>query len=233
MNWRAMIVDDEPPARRRMRRLLEAHDVEVVAEARDVDQAREMLAVHEVDVIFLDVRMPGEHGFALMRPAIEAHVVFVTAYDEYAVRAFEVRALDYLLKPVDPQRLAETLTRLGQRSAGEAELAMGDVVSVKHHGGHRFIRIEDIVCIVAQDDYSEIWVRDGRSELANTTMSTWMRRLPSGEFMRVHRSAIVRLAQLEGLVRRGTSWQVTLRDREEPVPVSRTRAAELRDRFAL
>ena len=99
-----LIVDDEPPARRRLQRLLQAHPVEVVAEARNVVEARQALTRHdEIDVIFLDIRMPGPKGFSLLETMdVKASVVFVTAYDEYAVRAFEVHALDYLLKPIDP-----------------------------------------------------------------------------------------------------------------------------------
>jgi DNA-binding LytR/AlgR family response regulator len=125
---RAMIVDDERPARLRLRRLLGAHgDVEVVAEAADAPGARALLATHPVDVLFLDVQMPGESGFELLaslarKPPV---VVFVTAFDAYAVRAFEEEALDYLLKPFRAERLSSSLERaratLARQGSGEAE----------------------------------------------------------------------------------------------------------------
>src|ERR1700674_2427526 len=110
---KAMIIDDEPPARRELRRLLTDFSwVEVVGEAGNVDQAAEMVESLTPELLFLDIQMPGGSGFDLLtRLEHLPEVIFTTAYDEHAVRAFEVDALDYLLKPIDPARLAEALGR--------------------------------------------------------------------------------------------------------------------------
>jgi len=110
---RALIVDDEPPARRELRRLLnEFAWVEIVGEGGNVDQAEEMIGLLAPELLFLDIQMPGGTGFDLLSRLEDLpQVIFTTAYDEHAVRAFEVDALDYLLKPIDPKRLAEALDR--------------------------------------------------------------------------------------------------------------------------
>jgi len=228
MNWRALIVDDEPPARRRLRRLLGEHPVDVVAEARSVPEARAELLEHpDVDVIFLDVHMPGQQGFDLLEPpGVQASVVFVTAYDVFAVRAFEVHALDYLLKPIEPERLARTLARLR-----DVRVTSSDIVCVRARSGQRFVHLGDVVCILARDDYSELCLGDGSSELSSVTMSEWEQRLPEESFWRVHRSAIVRLDRLHTLVRRGSSWGARVDGRGDLVPVSRAMAAKLKATF--
>ena len=117
---RALVVDDERLARQELRRLLAAHpEVRVVGEAAGVDEAARLIERQQPDVVFLDVQLPGETGFDLFeRAAVSARVVFVTAHDAHALRAFDVNALDYLLKPVAPERLAETVAReAGARTA--------------------------------------------------------------------------------------------------------------------
>ncbi len=126
---RVLLADDEPLARRLLRELLEAHDdLAVVAEAADGVEAAERLRALEIDVVFLDIRMPGLDGFGVLRaldPQRQLQVVFATAYDHYAVEAFEVAAVDYLLKPYDPRRLATTVERLRQRQQEGAEAKTG------------------------------------------------------------------------------------------------------------
>ena len=116
---KAMIIDDEPPARRELRRLLTDFSwVEVVGEAGDVDQAAAMVETLSPELLLLDIQMPGGSGFDLLARLEDLpQVIFTTAYDEHAVRAFEVDALDYLLKPIDPARLAEALGRVKSAQA--------------------------------------------------------------------------------------------------------------------
>src|SRR5580698_4680096 len=125
---KALIIDDEPPARRELRRLLADFSwVEIVGEAGNVDQAAEMVETLTPELLFLDIQMPGGSGFDLLsRLEHVPQVVFTTAHDEHAVHAFEVNALDYLLKPIDPRRLASTLDRV--RSAGAIRAATGGSV---------------------------------------------------------------------------------------------------------
>ena len=122
---KAMIVDDEPPARRELRRLLSEFSwIEIIGEAGNVEQAAGMVESLLPDLLFLDIQMPGGSGFDLLtRLEHVPDVIFTTAHDEHAVRAFEVDALDYLLKPIDPARLAEALTRVKSASGGAGAAA--------------------------------------------------------------------------------------------------------------
>jgi two-component system LytT family response regulator len=142
--------------------------------------------------------MPGGSGFDLLaRGPVDARIVFVTAHDMFAVRAFEENAVDYLLKPVLPERLARTLSRL--RDPGphnpvgtERILSLDDFVPLSAVHGTRFVRLREVALITAADDYTEVTLRSGATSLANTSMRAWEARLPAS-FARVHRSSIVNL----------------------------------------
>jgi two-component system LytT family response regulator len=233
------VVDDEPPARRRLEQLLDATGrVLVVAQARSVAEALQVAKPQDLDVAFLDVHLPGEDGFAYVEQVpFDVPFVFVTAYSTFAVRAFEVAALDYLLKPVDPARLDAALDRVAQkvsRRAGARSLseptpaANGqDVLCLQVTGGARFVPLSAIVCILARDDYTEVALEDGTSELVSVTMRAWEERLPRDQFARLHRGAIAAAARIERVERVGGNWQAQLRGVREAIPVSREVAREL------
>jgi two-component system LytT family response regulator len=204
---RALIVDDERLARDKVRRLLESEaDVEIVGECGSGHEAVAVLRSQKVDLVFLDIQMPGLSGFDVLRevgPAALAHVVFVTAHDEFAVRAFDVQALDYLLKPFDAARFRETLARVRKRSAGELQQQMTALLEglgardayaqrmlVKGAGRLSFVRVDEIDWIEAADNY--VRLHSGRDEhLLRETMNSVETRLDPHRFVRVHRSAIV------------------------------------------
>ncbi len=236
VRWRSLLVDDEPPARRRLRRLLEPHPkIEIAAEAGSLPSAVEALESRPIDLIFLDIHLSGETGFALWeRMDVRARVVFVTAYDQHAVRAFERGALDYLLKPVDPQRLAITLERLpATPSAGEHASADDHVVCLGAGPRYRTARMHDITCVRAQGDYTLIHLRDGSEELVACSLQSWAARLPVGAFARVHRSTIVRLELVDRLEPRGSAWVAKVRHLDGVVHVSRRYLRRLRERFRM
>ena len=188
MNLRVLLVDDERMARVVMRGLLAEHpDVEVVAEAHSVDSAAEALAEHQPDLVFLDVQMPGGEGVRLFeRTEVRARVVFVTAFDHYAVRAFELHALDYLLKPVEPERLAVALDRARAATGAEApreetstgQLALDELLCLPHRGGKRFFRVREITHLSAADDYCALHLDDGTELLSSWPIKDWLERLP-------------------------------------------------------
>ena len=202
----AIIVDDERLARRELRGLLEeAHGttVRVVGEAESVGAAAELVRTCDADVVFLDVQLTGESGLDLL-PRIDpaVAVVFVTAFDQYAVRAFEVNALDYLLKPVAPARLALAVDRLGapnDASSAEstARLTMQDRLFLRLDDRMGFIKVADIVSIVADGDYSVVRLAGRQSHRARKALRDWLARLPENVFVRVHRSTIVNLEYVE------------------------------------
>ncbi|MCP4600936.1 MAG: response regulator transcription factor [Proteobacteria bacterium] len=233
---RALIVDDERLARARIRKLLTSiPGVEVVAEADCVETAIEQIAVHAPDVIFLDIQMPGGDGFDLFeRCEVTARVIFVTAYDEHAVRAFEVSALDYLLKPVEPERLARSIERLTDAAPANTSqslppgLTPDDRVFVRQRGGMRFVSVGNITHIAGAGDYSELYLSSEKSLLSAESLSVWEIRLASAGFVRIHRQTIINLAVLEKLERRGGVYHVRLSGIEHSLPVARRRVAELK-----
>jgi two-component system LytT family response regulator len=206
---RALIVDDERLAREKLRRLLEAEpDVEIVGECASGAEAVEALQRDAPDLVFLDIQMPGLSGFDVLRevgPAGVPHVVFVTAHDEFAVKAFDVQALDYLLKPFDAPRFRAALGRVRKRSAGELQEKMAALLEqlaartpyaerllVKGAGRMSFVRVDEIDWIEAADNY--VRLHTGREEhLLRETMNGIELRLDPQRFIRVHRSATVNI----------------------------------------
>lgn len=232
MSIRALIVDDEPAARAELRRLLGSHpEVVLAAECGSVAEARLALTRCPPQLVFLDIQMPLASGFELLPdvPA-EVRIIFVTASDRFAVRAFEVNALDYLLKPVDPARLAAALRRLGpsQASAGRL-LEIEDSAFVTLESGHLFLRVRDIVAIRADGDYTHVAMADGRSHFVRQLLGQWEERLPPQHFLRVHRSALVNLRHVRRLEQRVLGGSlVWLEHLAEPVPAGRRQLAELK-----
>ena len=244
---RALIVDDEPPARRRLLRLLEnIGGVSVVAQARSIESIdHDMVLARDVDVIFLDVNMPGQSGvdYAQMLSG-ETPVVFVTAYPEHAVEAFGVSAVDYLLKPVKQERLMASLERVrsrvdlmhGVRSTKSDGLDLsshlvkneGEKLALSVRSGLRLIDYSELVSILAQDDYTEVVLVDGTSELVAVTMKAWEQSLSKSQFMRVHRSAIIATQRLQRLERAGSRWHAWVDGYSSPIPVSRSVASAIR-----
>ena len=219
---RAVIVDDEPLARRGIRQLLAPYrDVAVVAECRDGYEALRALANLTPDLVFLDIQMPGLDGMSVVKlhgaermPA----TVFVTAHDEFAVRAFEADALDYLVKPLAEGRFRTTMTRVLARLRARGPQR----IAVPTHDGELLLDAGEIDWIEAEDDHAAIHA-GARRYRVRQSLAAFESQLDPARFTRVHRSAIVRLDQ----VREVSAATLTLRDGTE-LPVSRRRAAQVR-----
>ena len=243
MKRTALIVDDERLARAALARLLgERDDVEVVAQAQSVADAAEALNRLEPDLVFLDVQMPGGSGFELFeRTQVGADVIFVTAYDEHALRAFEVNALDYLVKPVSPDDIERALSRLaptGQPQVPAPDgrqppLSLDDVVCLHEGPSMKFVAVKDICFIRAADDYTEAISTQGRTVLTNASLRTWEERLPTHAFARIHRSTMVNLLHVEDVVQEASSWLVHLRGQPQPLTMSRRYAQALKKRLGV
>jgi two-component system, LytTR family, response regulator LytT len=203
MSLRVAIVDDEAPARSELRYLLGAHAVEVVAEAAGAAEAVRVLESAPLDVVFLDVEMPGADGIALARALAQKGdapaVVFVTAHADYAVEAFAVEAFDYLVKPVDPERLGRVLDRLEARERRGATPLPGRIPVVAG-GGLELLELELIVYVSADGDYSRVHTFD-RSYLSTASLRELEESLPTERFARVHRSYLVNLAKVSAVRR--------------------------------
>jgi two-component system LytT family response regulator len=237
---RTVIVDDERLARLALRTLLGADpDVVVVGEASGVDDAEALIRRERPQLVFLDIQLRGESGFDLLaRNSGTFHIVFVTAFDAYAVRAFEVHALDYLLKPVDPVRLAEALARARNRTtaparAGAPTYRYDDLFFHDDARSPRFIRIRDIAFIRAAGNYTELHLAGGSPLLVLRALSTWETQLAGTPFVRVHRSLLVNLDFVERIERgEGYTYDLYVRGHPEALPMSRRRATELKSHFS-
>ena len=233
---RVLIVDDETPARERLRRLLLAHaDVEVVGQARDGTETLAAVALHAPDALFLDLQMPGPTGLdvAASLPEPAPAVVFVTAHDRYAVQAFDAAAVDYLLKPVEPQRLAVAVERLRGRlqAARMAMPAVPTQLLVPDRGRTHVLAVAEILWIAAADNYVSLHTAARGPLLLRRTLVGLLDDLGPG-FVRTHRGAAVAVAQVEGIDALGKGDAVVrLRDGQS-APCSRQYRAALLERLA-
>jgi len=233
---RALLVDDEAPARSELRYLLGKHaEVQVVGEAASAAEALALAKAVHYDVVFLDVQMPGLTGLEaapLVRdqPRPPA-VVFVTAHPEYAVDAFAVEAFDYLLKPVDPERLARVVERLRERPAEGEPVQKVPVVA---GGRTELIDYDAIHYVQADGDYSRVHTYD-RSYLCTTSLGELEETLPGNRFARIHRSYLVNLGKVSAIKRAGPDRiRLALDDAEKTeLDVARRQSRQLRERLRL
>jgi two-component system LytT family response regulator len=214
---RALIVDDEPLAREGLRRLLEEdHEVECVGECADGPSAVQAVREKLPDLLFLDVQMPEMDGFEVLRSLDESTlpmVIFVTAFEEHAIHAFEVHALDYLLKPPDPQRFREAVARakaelqhrgrkavisriLGMLGSLRPASAGTDRIMLKSGGRITFLRVEEIEWVEAQGDYVCLHT-PGKKHLLREKISVLEEQLSPAQFLRIHRSTIVNVNRIK------------------------------------
>ncbi|WMJ67847.1 LytTR family DNA-binding domain-containing protein [Stenotrophomonas sp. 24(2023)] len=236
-----LIVDDARLARQELRTLLAALPwVHCVGEADDVPAAREAIARLKPDLVLLDVQMPSGTGFDVLDGLEQAPaVVFVTAYDAYAVRAFQTNALDYLVKPVEAPRLHDALERVRQRDAPAAPpVAAGgglnaqDQVFVRDGERCWFVAVGEIRRLVVDGNYTRLWFRD-QNALLTRSLSALEARLPQDLFFRANRNTLVNLRRIRAVTPSvGDGYDLALDDGSE-VEVSRRQARELRERMAL
>lgn len=235
---KALVVDDERLARKELILMLkEFESIVVVSEADGVNSALVEIKKHNPDVIFLDIQMPGKSGFDLLESTdLKAKVIFVTAFDEFAIRAFEVNALDYLLKPINPERLQIALERF-EKNEMEIEssfnaLKYDDHLFLNVNNKLKFIKINSIVSITAAGDYSNIICVDGKKGLTLKTMKEWENRLPINNFCRIHRSNIVNLNYVDSLEEWfNNSYKVYLKNISEPLVMSRRYVSNLKSKM--
>ncbi|MBB6348854.1 LytTR family DNA-binding domain-containing protein [Nonomuraea muscovyensis] len=233
---RVLAVDDELPALEDLSYLLRADPrIGDVATARDGAAALRLLdrAIAEgrpIDAVFLDIRMRGLDGVVLgrllSRFANPPRVVFVTAYEEHAVDAFEIKAEDYLLKPVRPERLAEAIRRVAASADVPVDAGESDTIPVELGGVTRFVSSADVVYVEAQGDYARLHTATG-THLVRIPLATLEERWASAGFVRVHRSHLVAVKHIEEL--HIDSGRCVVRVGRTEIPVSRRHTRELRD----
>jgi two-component system, LytTR family, response regulator len=233
---KALIVDDERLARVNLRKLLEPHpEIEIVGEANSCISSIDLINLYNPHLIFLDIQLSGETGFDLLELIDNSiKVVFVTAYDEYAIRAFEVNAIDYLLKPVNPERLKESIERVIKREKtqkGEPKsYEYSDSIYVHlNNYASRFIKINSITFIEPVGNYSRIVTSEGKHCLVLKTLKQWQEELPDNNFVRIHRSSIVNIEHVDRIEKKSnTQHRAYMKNIPEPLEVSRRYAKNLK-----
>lgn len=238
---KALIVDDERLARKELVKLLEAHpSIEIVGEAANAEEALTMVNELNPDLLFLDIQMPGKTGFDLLEDLDSVPVVvFTTAYDEFALKGFEVNALDYLLKPIQPERLSETIAKIMERerskvsySGMERKLGLEDQVFVKDGDRCWFVSLSNVRLFESDGNYIKVYF-DTNRPMIHKSLNALDVKLDERAFFRASRKHIVNLSWVEGI----EPWfngglMVKLRGGEK-VEVSRRQATKFKDMMSL
>lgn len=213
---RCLIIDDERLAREELRHLLSIHrDVEIVGEAGRVKDALELAARRQPSVVFLDVQMQGETGFDFVAQCADPcpRIIFVTAHDAHAVRGFECNALDYLLKPINPARLAESIERARQHIPLRQAATIEDMVLLRIGSTARFVPWRSVQRVATEGDYTRVFLDDGVEGLVLRPLKEWIELAPPGLLVRLHRSWLVRVDAIREV-------RLTAKDRREAILAS-------------
>jgi two-component system LytT family response regulator len=228
---RTLIVDDEPLARRLVREYLLAHeDVEVIAECDNGFDAVKLITEMQPDLVFLDIQMPRLTGLEVLELTQRHHgVIFTTAFDQYALKAFDLRAVDYLLKPLAQSRFDEALDK-ARAAMGQESAALKDLVQhpqgklerllIRDRNQVHVLPLDKVECVEAQDDYIRI-VSQGKSYLKTQSLTDLEGRLDPAVFVRVHRSWVINLAHLKNIERLAKDSFVAVMGSGQQVPISR------------
>ena len=228
VKWKALIADDEPAARRGVRQLLVNFPEFVVAgECRNGAEVLAALETSPPDVVFLDIQMPGIDGFEVIRRRTVERmpaVVFLTAFDQFAIKAFETEALDYLVKPVSEARFATTMKRLMKRLDVGSSAPREETIVVTTTRGATVLHLNEIDWIEAAGNYTQLWVGT-RSYFLRESLQVLEERAQKHGFIRAHRRALVRLDGVRELARTRAGASVAVLESGVRVPVSRRRSA--------
>ncbi|MFD2199940.1 LytR/AlgR family response regulator transcription factor [Shivajiella indica] len=244
---RALVIDDERLARKELINLLSQFDqVEVVGEANNVDDAKEKIESLSPDVVFLDIQMPEKTGFDLLEELDNVpHVIFTTAYDEYALKAFQVNALDYLLKPIETKRLGEAIERL-QKKINEAserhdeaslahqnkKLTLDDQVFVKDGDRCWFVKLSNVRLFESDGNYIKVYF-DNNKPMIHKSLNALDERLDEKSFFRASRKHIINLSWVEAIEPWFNGGLVVTLKGGDRIEVSRRQAARFKDMMSL
>jgi len=236
---RALIIDDERLARKELTKLLEDFpEIEILGEAANADEAIELINLHNPDLLFLDIQMPGKTGFELLEMLDSVpKVIFTTAYDEYALKAFEVNALDYLLKPIQLDRLNETITKLEPPkpeaiTEKEPSLGLRDQVFVKDGDKCWFVSLRDIRYFESDGNYIKVFF-DTFKPMIHKSLNALDEKLNDRDFFRASRKHIINLSWVEGIEPWFNGGLMVKLKGGDKVEVSRRQAAKFKEKMSL
>lgn len=235
---KAIIVDDERLARKELMSLLENHpEVEVIDEAANADEAIEKIEKQDPDVVFLDIQMPGKTGFEMLESLERVpQVIFTTAYDEFALKAFDFNALDYLLKPIQPDRLSESITKVKakapKKGGKDRKLSAEDQVFVKDGDKCWFVRLEDVRLFESDGNYIKVYF-DKFKPMIHKSLNALDERLDDRSFFRASRKHIINLGWVESIDTWFNGGLLVQLKGGEKIEVSRRQSARFREMMSL
>jgi len=234
---RALIVEDELLAVDNLKYYLKEYPIEIIGSAQRIQEAVNIINNEKPDVVFLDINLFGENGFDLLEEVeVDFKIVFVTAYDEYAVRAFEVNALDYILKPLKKERIAKAVEKLLSESKTEDHrqlFSIEDSIFLSTGKKAFFMKLGNIRYIKADSCYSKIVLDDKNTRCSTKTLKCWEELLPCNEFVRVHRSFIVNQNYIKEINRKPNgNYEISLTGMIDPIEISRRYASELKNKLS-
>lgn len=238
---KTIIVDDSKNIRTELKFMLaEFPEIIVTGQAADVAQAIKLIDQQKPDVIFLDIQLKNETGFDFLEKTnVTSKIIFITAHNQYAIRAFEVNALDYLLKPIQKDRLAKAIKKLIPENDSEDKqltnkVTYDDVVYLMINRSLKFIKVASIKSILAEGKYSFLIHGDDRKDLASKTLLEWEEILPEKYFVRIHRSTIVNFEHVAKVKKcPNNTHEVYVKEVEEPFIMSRRYAAKLKSMLSI
>jgi len=233
-----LIIDDERLARINLRKKLNMFpEIEVIGEANSIETGIRAISEHNPDLLFLDIKLSDGTGFDLLNQAeFRGRVIFQTAYDEYACRAFEINALDYLLKPVTKERLKKVIENITALSGENNALnnhvfRYDDRIMIEQSRRIYFIKVENIICIKAVREYTSIFEKGGKEYVVLKSIGDWQKELPEEHFARIHRNCIVNFNYVEQSERQGNTANIFLTGMHEAILISRGYYKLLKTRY--
>jgi len=240
---KAIIIDDERLARAELKKLLSSHDkIEVIGEAANAEEGLDMIETLAPDIVFLDIQMPGKTGFDMLTELDKTpHVIFVTAYDEYALRAFEVNALDYLMKPVEPKRLAEAILKIQLANEKEqnnisnqpqSNLSENDQVFVKDGEKCWFVKLSEVRLFESVGNYAKVHFGNNKP-LILKSLNALEERLDDKVFFRANRKHIINLRMIEKVEPYFNGGLLLELKAGEKIEVSRRQAVKFKEMMSL
>jgi two-component system LytT family response regulator len=234
---RAVIIEDEPLAIDNLVFYLKDYPIEIIGAVQRIEEAVKIIKKEKPDVIFLDINLSGESGFDLLEKVdVDFKIIFVTAYDEYAVRAFEVNARDYILKPLKKERIAKTVEKLLAETKTEDSqklLSIEDSIFISTGTRAFFLKLKRIRYIKADSCYSKIVLDDKNTRCSTKTLKCWEELLPCNEFVRVHRSFIVNQSYIKEIIRKPNgNYEIILNGIIDSIEISRRYASELKNKLS-
>lgn len=237
--YKALLVEDEVWAMINLRdKLQNFPEIEIIAEAKSIEEAKRILSKSDPHVIFLDIQLKDGTGFDLLNEVeYSGKIIFVTAFDEHAIRAFEINALDYIMKPISEKRLGNAikrihLTNVPIKTAPPEKFNKDDRIMVSNKDFINFINISDIKLISSAQDYTSVSTIQKRNYLVLRTMNEWEQRLPDNIFCRIHRSYIINFNYIEKTQKLSSnSANIYLEGFEEPFKVSKNYYQRIKQRY--